>query len=234
MVLHGLGDSAIHTYAPRFASTVLSDTPALFIDLPGFGEGTVSGPYPATIEAMAEDVEDVIHELQLHDIPVFGHSMGANIALEIASRSSNLASHLILAEPLLHPEQSVLAAGIAKHSEEWFVTRRYEMLVRATSLQMHRGDVAATAFLPTLTMADPVALYRAAASLVRERNPSFGSMLRSLHAPVTMLIGQRTHVDTSLLETMGIKVIRISNAGHSMMVEQAQSTAYAILDIVNK
>lgn len=233
VVLHGLGDSAIHTYAPRFATSVLKNTPSLFIDLPGFGAATASDPYPATIEAMADDVADLLSTLDVENAPIFAHSMGANIAISLLYTHPRFASRFMAAEPLLHPEHSVLATGIARFSEEAFISRRYEMLVRATSLQTHRGDVAAAAFLPTLKLANPTMMYRAAASLVQERDPDFEAMLLALNVPCSLLIGERTNVDVSGLERAGIQVTRIRNSGHSMMAEQASSTAYAILKLVN-
>lgn len=234
VVVHGLGDSAIHTYAPRFASTALRDTPSLFIDLPGFGEADADDCYPATIEVMADDVANLLYALEIRDTPIFAHSMGANIAIVLAHRYPELVSGLIVAEPLLDPDHSVLAAGIAKHSEHSFVSRRHAMLVRATSLQMRRGNVAAAAFLPTLKMANPAIMHRAAASLIRERNPGSQTLLCSLRVHYELMMGEHTVVDTTGLEQAGIPVVRVKDAGHSMMVEQDESTAYVILTLVNR
>lgn len=233
VVLHGLGDSAINTYAPRFANTVLKDTPALFIDFPGFGEGSADIHYPASIEAMATDVATLLGELHVHSTTVFAHSMGANVALILAEDNPQLVSQLVLAEPLLQREQSVLAAGIAKHSEESFVARGYKMLVRATSLQAHRGDVAAMAFLPTLRMANPTTLYRSAVSLLIAREPGFPTLLQNQKQHTTLLIGGKSEASTANIEIDGIRVKIVPSAGHFMMVEQADATACAILNLVN-
>lgn len=160
--------------------------------------------------------------------------MGANIAIVLAHRYPELVSRLIVAEPLLNPEHSVLAAGIAKHSERSFVSRRHAMLLRATSLQIHRGDVVAAAFLPTLKMANPAMMHRAAASLIRERNPGFQALLCSLRVQYELMMGEHTVVDTTGLGQAGLPVVRVKDAGHSMMVEQDESTAYVILALVNR
>lgn len=229
VVLHGLGDSAIHTYGPRFASTVLRDTPSLFIDFAGFGEGSADAPYPATLKSMAADVAALLSALRISDAPVFAHSMGANVALVLAHQFPGLVSQLVLAEPLLERDQSILAAGIAKQSEQSFLSRGYAMLVRATSLQAHRGDVAAQAFLPPLRMANPVSLHRAATSLLEEQSPDAFSLLQNLKTSSTLLVGEHTPADTTDLELAGIRIIRVPGAGHFMMAEQESATAYAIL-----
>lgn len=233
IVLHGLGDSAIHTYAPRFARSVLRDTPALFIDFPGFGEAFAGPHYPATIEQMATDVAALIRSLEIQDAPVFAHSMGANVAIILAHRYPNLISKAILAEPLLDRDQSVLAAGIAKHSEETFIARGYTMLLRATSLQARRGDVAAQVFLPTLKMANPTTLHRAADSLLQPRDPGFICLFHGLKQPTSLLVGGKSGINFAGVGPKQTHVTYVPDAGHFMMAEESDATACAILSLVN-
>lgn len=232
VVLHGLGDSAIHSYGRKFPDTALRDIPALFIDLPGFGEASADYSYPASIEMLADDVAGLLDFLEVRNAPFFAHSMGANVALLVASGHAHLASQILLAEPLLDPAHSVLATGIAKQSEQSFVSRGYRMLVRATSLQMHRGDVAATAFHPTLRMADPVIMHRTATSLIQSRQPSFADMLLSLNMPLALLMGEQTDVDTTWLMEHDIRIVHVPHRGHFMMAEDSASLTYAILGLV--
>lgn len=233
VVLHGLGDSSIETYAPRFATTDLRDIPTLFIDLPGFGHGKATDAFAATIEQFSADVHRLIAHLRLESTNVFAHSMGANVAIALGRNNPEAVSHLILAEPLLDPAHSVLATGIVKFSEQSFVERRYAMLVRATRIQANRGEATALAFLPTIQMANPVTMYRTASSLVSERHPSFASMLTQLGCPVHLLVGGLTNANIDHLGLNAIPTILIANSGHTLMVEQSASTSYAILDIVN-
>lgn len=229
VVLHGLGDSSLHAIAPRFADTSLRDTPALFIDLPGFGEATADDTYPATIDALTDDVATVLRSLGIAGTTIFGHSMGANVGMLLAYRYPQLAERLILAEPLLRAEHSVLATGIARFSEEVFVERGYRMLARATSLQAHRGDLAAAAFGPTLAMANPRSMHRAASSLIAPRDPGFLAMVSTITFPTTLLIGARTPVNVDDMHLDGVKVMRIAGAGHSMLIEAPEPTACAML-----
>lgn len=232
VVLHGLGDSAIHTYALRFPSTSLNNTPSLFIDLPGFGESPTDASHPGTIEAMAEDIAGLLDALDVQPMNVFAHSMGANVALLLAQRLPQRIPNLILAEPLLKREDSVLAAGIAKFSEESFVSRGYSMFVRATSIQARRGEIASAAFLSTLKMANPVILHRAAVSLLEQREPDFLELLWQLKSPPTILVGGNSNPDTDQLDQSGIRIISVPNAGHFMFAEQPEATAYAIFNLV--
>lgn len=234
VVLHGLGDSSIHTFAPRFAASVLQNTPTLFIDLPGFGEGTASDQYPATIELMADDVRALLSSLDVTAAPVIGHSMGANIAIVLASRYPALVSKLIVAEPLLAPEHSVLAAGIAKHGEHQHVDRRHAMLIRATEIQASRGDEVAIAYLTTVKMANPLIMHRAATSLLSARNPDFISMLSSLQCPRTLLMGEKTQANIPSAIDQEIFIYRVKGSGHSMHIEQPERFSCAILKVVSQ
>lgn len=234
VVLHGLGDSSIQTYAPRFADSVLKHTPALFIDLPGFGESTVEPEHPGTLEELAENVISLLRANGVTGAPLFAHSMGANIALIVSEREPTLLRQLILAEPLLDSGDSVLAAGIAKHSEESFVSRGHAMLLRATSLQAHRGDVAAAAFLPVVRMAQAESLHRAAVSLLQPRVPDFASLIRRVDPPIHLLFGGNTPGDRSGFHHAALEITEVPNAGHFMIAEQCYATACAILNIVNR
>lgn len=232
VVLHGLGDSAIHTYAPRFARTSLANTPALFIDLPGFGESSAAASFPGTIEAMATAVRNLLTSLSVQNPKIFAHSMGANVAIAMVAAHADLRAPIILAEPLLNTDDSVLASTIVRFGEKQFVERGFAMLQRATSLMAKRGDMAAEAFLPVLTLAQPLAFHKAATSLLVHRDPSFIESLWSIDPSPVILIGERTRSDAIGSLEEKLTIIRIPEAGHNMMVEAEAATACAILDRV--
>lgn len=227
VALHGLGDSSIHTLMPVFELEPLQGTSALFIDVPGFGESP-AGSSPATIEDHADEVAALMRTLRLGTAPVFGHSMGANIAILLAVRYPELVSELILAEPLLRPEHSVLALQINRFTESSYKERGHAMLLRATRQQAHRGDPAAIAFLQTLRMADAGVMYRSAVSLLSNREPGFLELVHTLRQPVTLIVGE--HSGGQRLDELKFEgtIITIKHAGHSMHTEQPTATAAAI------
>lgn len=227
IALHGLGDSSIHTLMPVFGLEPLQGTSALFIDVPGFG-ASPAGSSPATIEDHADIVAAFLQGLGLNNVPVFGHSMGANISILLAARYPELVSELILAEPLLRSNHSVLAAQINRFTESSYEERGHRMLLRATSQQAFRGDVAAVAFLSTLRMADARVMYRSAVSLLANREPGFQEIVRGLKQPATLIVGERSggkHLDTVDIDGT---ILIVENAGHSMHTEQPVATAAAI------
>jgi pimeloyl-ACP methyl ester carboxylesterase len=226
--LHGLGDSSIITFRRIAQHPALAGTSALLIDLPGFGHSPAPAEWTSTTEQQAGVVISVLDALGISGVPLMGHSMGGSIAILVATHRPDLVSRLIVAEPLLKPDQSILGKTIVKRPEAVFVTRGYDMLHLATRRQALRGDKAAQGFQEALRRADPTIMYRSAVSLLQERSPSLLALLETLPLPKTMLVGEKTDVEPCDLTAKGIAIVRIPDAGHSMMSENPDVFACAI------
>jgi pimeloyl-ACP methyl ester carboxylesterase len=229
--LHGLGDSSIITFDRIARHPALRDTPALLIDLPGFGHSTAPATWPATIEDQAQVVAMVLDALNISTAPVSGHSMGGSIALMLATIRPDLVSHLILAEPLLRPEQSELARIIIRRTEEDFVTRGVGMLQLATRRKASRGERASIGFLTPLDHANPTMMHRSSVSLLANRSHIFLEMLEGATMPCDLIAGERTSIAAGLVPE-NIPIHRIPYAGHAMMHENPDAYAQTIAGIL--
>jgi len=95
LFLHGwCGDRTF--FAPQFkhfsgAHRVVS------VDLPGHGESPA--PVQCTIEALATEVSTLTHTLGLTDLVVFGHSIGAMVALSLTEQRPGLVSAVVMVDP---------------------------------------------------------------------------------------------------------------------------------------
>lgn len=227
LFLHGLGDSSLMTFEKIARHSALNNRSAILVDLPGFGYSTAPAGWRGTIDAHASAVIALLDELEVADVTIVGHSMGASLALTIASLQPHRVQALVLAEPLLVREHSELGKAIAKRRESDFVARGYEMLLLATKRQANRGDKAAQGFLEPLECANPAILHRTAVSLLAERSPSFLETLGDLAMPRTLLVGERTDVDLTIVPD-DVLVVRIADAGHSMMSENPDAFARAV------
>ncbi|MFI6339613.1 thioesterase II family protein [Streptomyces sp. NPDC050535] len=62
-----------------------SDIGVLAVRYPG-REDRMGDPFPSGLEALADDIADALGELTPHRLALFGHSMGASVAHEVALR----------------------------------------------------------------------------------------------------------------------------------------------------
>ncbi|MCM2387660.1 thioesterase II family protein [Streptomyces albipurpureus] len=77
----GAGASTFRTWARGLPS----DVGVLAVRYPG-REDRFSDPFPSGLEALADDIADALGELTRHRLVLFGHSMGATVAHEVALR----------------------------------------------------------------------------------------------------------------------------------------------------
>jgi pimeloyl-ACP methyl ester carboxylesterase len=68
------------------------------IDLPGYGKSQ-KGDYAYSISFYAEQIKNLIEELNLKNVVLVGHSMGGQIGIKFAINYPNTLSKLILASP---------------------------------------------------------------------------------------------------------------------------------------
>ena len=104
VLVHGLGVSS--DYFHRLIDELRSSGHVITIDLPGFG-GTPAPRKQLTIEDYAQIVADAITEFANQPVTLTGHSMGAQVALELAATRPELLYSLVLVgipEPLSHPQ----------------------------------------------------------------------------------------------------------------------------------
>ncbi|MFM9597682.1 alpha/beta hydrolase, partial [Streptomyces scabiei] len=80
-----------------------------------------------------------------------------------------------------------------------------------------------------LQHAHPAMLHRGAVSLLADRSPSFLQTLGMLRMPRTLLVGERTEVDLGIVPD-DVPIIRVPNAGHSMMSENPEGFVRAIME----
>lgn len=108
ILLHGLGtDYQSWRYVREHIDTSLF---RVYIpDLLGFGEAPKPRDIEYTLSDHADAVIETIHSLGLSEVMLAGHSMGALVAIEVAMKQPELASHLtLLGVPLYEkiPERS--------------------------------------------------------------------------------------------------------------------------------
>ena len=115
VMLHGLSDSW-RSFEPVFAA-LPTDVRAVAVSLRGHGDaGQPAAGYDLT--SLAADVVSLLEQLELDEVVLVGHSLGAAVALQVARQAPDRLHALVLigafATPTEHPLVAELAAAVAE------------------------------------------------------------------------------------------------------------------------
>ena len=133
----------------------------------------------------------------------------------------------MLADCNLDPGGGAFSAGIAAHSEDSYVNEGHAAGFR--QLRNTGPTPGVHAMVGSLQIADPLALYRSARSLVEMPRPTVREQLAEIDCPRSFLVGSRTLEAegasagpqewpyTATLLSVGVRVFVVPDAGHGMM-----------------
>jgi pimeloyl-ACP methyl ester carboxylesterase len=116
VIVHGIGLS--HRPYGRLARELAPSGTVVGVDLPGFG-GLRRPTHPMSVPEYAEVVARLLTLMGFDRYEAIGHSMGAQIALELVLADSARARALILIGPVVDPESRTVfqqAIGLARDS----------------------------------------------------------------------------------------------------------------------
>jgi pimeloyl-ACP methyl ester carboxylesterase len=224
LFLHGLGCASSCDY-PRIATDpALLGRRMLLLDLLGSGFSDQPEHFGYSIEDHARTVVKFVQGLAFPAIDLFGHSMGGSVAIVTASLLSQNVQRLVLSEPNLDAGGGFFSRAIAASSETEYVRAGHANLIQSESA---RGG---SIWAGSLAVSSPVAMHRAASSLVRGSEPSWREQMAALSMPKTVIFGEQSlpDPDTARLPEIGVTVRVIPNAGHSMAWENPSGLAETI------
>lgn len=241
VMLHGLLGFKEHYY-PLMEEFHNRGKGCLAIDLFGFGR---SSHLAQTEEYSFKRQADAIAELLKNRMPktawsLICHSMSSCLIPELVAQCRDSIARIILLEGNLFPEHALFSKKIIDMSVVEFnnffksVMKTYGfVLSRQLRKNLSKSEFAV--LTGNAGHMDPNALQKTA-RLTYEASVS-GSIEKALNlckdtVPVQYLYGERSDVLTltSRITAMGISVIRIPDAGHYLMIDNAAMTAAAILD----
>lgn len=105
VLIHGLGASS--RYFTPLANILAQNYRVIVPELPGHGKNLDDGR-PVTVARFAHEVALALRELRVENAIVLGHSMGAQVSIELARTWSELVRHLLIAAPAVNDREATL------------------------------------------------------------------------------------------------------------------------------
>lgn len=236
----GLGLASTAIYPRVVVEPRLSKRRAILIDL--FGCGYSDGPknYSYSLEDHASTLSELLDHVDTGQYILVGHSLGGSVAIELAAQRPDLIIQIILAEANLEAGGGLWNRGIAHQSEKYFVETGYRELIEKQQSMAISGDHIASVALGNWQVASPLGMYRSALSVVKGTQPVMLDKLIRMSIPKTYLFGSRSleeyEEDREMytrLETHGIRIDVVPDAGHGMMADNPTGFANAIMKAIH-
>lgn len=225
LFIHGLGCAGSYDYPNVASHHALQNHRCIIVDLLGFGYSDKPEDFTYSVEDHANYLIEFIKALNLNKFILFGHSLGGAVALSLADKCREKIHQIILTEPNLDKsEENSTSKYISEFEMQSFIEKGFYKLISA-SRRKGNGIWAAC-----LSVSLPKAVYFISKSAALGANPSWREIFYSLKCPKTFIYGEKSLPDDDMpiLESHGIKVDIVENAGHSMAWENPQGLAEAI------
>lgn len=233
--LAGLGLASTSVYPRVVIEPALADRGAIMVDLFGCGYSDRPDYFGYSLEEHASTLSGLLDHIGSRQFILVGHSMGGAVAIELATRRPDLIIQLVLAEANLEAGGGLLSRNIANQAEDDFINHGYSELINNRRIAAMAGDEIAAIGLGIWQITSPRGFHRSAVSLVRGTQPVMWDQLIQLTIPRTFIFGGRSleeyESDKEMykkLESHGIQVAIVPNAGHGMMAENPAGFAKAL------
>jgi pimeloyl-ACP methyl ester carboxylesterase len=224
LFIHGLGCASSCDYPRVAADPALAGRRRLLVDLLGSGFSDRPETFGYAVEDHARVLAELVDGLGLGSIDVYGHSMGGAVAIALAALRPGRVGRLIVCEPNLVPGGGFFSSPIAAQDEAVYVRLGHALTIAAAR---EAGNIIWAGSLATTA---PLAVHRGASSLVRGSAPTWLEQLAGLGLPRTGIYGARSlpDPDAQRLASIGVPLLVVPDAGHSVAWENPSGLAEAI------
>jgi pimeloyl-ACP methyl ester carboxylesterase len=196
ILIHGMG-GGVPTWIRNIA-TLKAHTRCIALDLPGHGYSS-RGNFPYTINFYADCVLEFIGKLGIESATLIGHSMGGQISIVAAIKSSNIVEKLILVspagiEPYTGAEKQLLinmTAGLVATGNA-FTQQQLNMLIGFSNDQKQADELASRlAFFKGDGAEFGRLMLRSVEGMLLE---SVNDILHTIQQPCLMVVGKQDKI----------------------------------------
>jgi non-heme chloroperoxidase len=218
---------------------------AIGLDLRGFGKS--DAPYgPYGYDVWAKDILKVLEALSLRHVTLFGHSMGAAVALRHAARYGSRISRLVLAEPaaprfVYGPHSTDLAAALAGLISGYATNRAAVVRALTANFFSTHTDIEHDPYLQWFERQclDEASLPASRAGLIALRDEDLTSDLARVAVPTLVIHAindKLLPLDHGQAVARGIRRARLvtfEKAGHAVYVDEPDRFNHTLLSFVS-
>ena len=169
----------------------------------------------------AELLECIVQYFKYEKINIVAHSMGGVIAILLAIMHPQLINQLILAEAIINPQNAKISRDIVAYGNEQKFSENYDRFIERFNKPNKKISYQ---YYLTLLRCPSFVVFRSAKSLLSTIKPPFYEKFLHLPMPRFYLLGSKSYYTLSIEEKEeflknNIPIYEVSNAGHSMMIE---------------
>lgn len=215
--LHGIG-CAKECFGRVFDTGLTKRFSILTFDFAGFGGSSKPDDFRYALEDHAEITKLVMAEFKPQKVTLIAHSMGGSIGVLVAKDLGNLESFINLEGNLVSQDAGTVSRKTAEQTEKNFLSRGFDKFLSGLKSS---DEPASRAWAKWYENSSRTAVYRSGCSLVEWSDS--GKLLgyfNDLHKKA-YVYGGRTNSDHVLEHLRGTDIIKVSNAGHFMMLDNS-------------
>lgn len=238
VLLHGFcGSSA---YWEKVVPQLEQHARVIVPDLRGQGRSSASSEEVYPMEMYADDLAEMLEQLNINGICLLGHSLGGYIALSFAERHKDKlkAFGLIHSTPLADSEAAKenrdnMIASVTNNGLSTFIDGLIPKLYASRNRAIMSEQMDWTKRIGYTTSVTGAI---GAARGMKER-PDRTSVLKQIDLPVLLLAGVDDEIipveRTLIIDGPHVTSVKLENAGHMGMIEQPEAFAHAVISFMD-
>jgi pimeloyl-ACP methyl ester carboxylesterase len=238
VLIHGFAGSK--QYWEKIIPQLMNEYRVIALDLPGHGESEmVKDRY--SIEDMASTVKELLDQLGLEKVTLFGHSLGGYITLAFAELYPHYLKGFSLVHSTANPDSDEAkearennAKKIQEEGAGPFIEGLSLKLFSPENTEVNAKEIEETVKIGMMTKVEGLV----SALMAMKDRPERNKVLEETKLPVLLIAGEQDQIippeKTFTVSKQNIEKRVIQNAGHMSMYEQPEELVKVMKDFLAK
>lgn len=236
LLIHGFAGSK--EYWDKIIPDLANEYRVIALDLPGHGESGM-GKDIDSIEDMASTIMELLDQLGLEKVTLFGHSLGGYITLAFAELYPQYLKGFSLVHSTANPDSEEAKEArennvkkIQEEGAEPFIEGLSKKLFSPENMEVNAKELEETAQIGLKTKVEGLV----SALLAMKNRPDRNHVLKDTELPVLLIAGEQDQIippeKTFTVNKTNIEKKTIKDAGHMSMYEQPEELIKVMNDFL--